>query len=96
MKFIGTIQKTQLKENKLDIFISRELRAAIGARTNTKLYAYPVLTERDNYKHREIFFSQYPPVFWNNIFRLRFWAEDSPGVTEKIFEKPGSSEEVYL
>ncbi len=86
MKFIGTIRQTKL-EDETKIYIDKVHRAATGALSGSKLYAYPVFEERNKHKYREVIFSQYPPKCWHNIFRLRFWAQDKPGVTKTIFEK---------
>lgn len=87
MKFIGKIRKTKLKEKEIDIKIDSYHRSATGALTGTKLYAYPVLTSNEGLHYREIILSQYPIVFWGNIFRLKFWVQDKPGVTKIIFER---------
>jgi len=87
MKFIGGLQKTKFDKDKLIINLARVHRASTGSITNSKLYTYPVFTKDDDgNEFKEIIISQFAPKNWNNIFRLKFWIKDEPGITKKIFE----------
>lgn len=87
MKLIGGLQRTYIKNNKAEINLKRYQRVAIGAVSESKLYTYPVYF-KDDYgnEFKEIVLSQFPPKYWHNTFRLKFWIKDKPGITNLIFD----------
>jgi len=93
MKFIDCIETFEIENGQLETFLRMYHRAAMGLRTDTKVYVFPrrtplvlangepVLQDNDV---REVIISPFKPRNWGNIWKLEIGTVDRPGVIRDI------------